>query len=99
MLLTRRTPWPARVEEPPRLPPSVDGADAVVTFIGHVSNSDDSGKRPDRLSEQREEAVRQTNFQGANPSFVRRDSVALSSCFGRVDSGTTGSALVPQPQP
>ena len=37
MLLTRRTPWPARVEEPPRLPPRLDGADAVVTFIGHAT--------------------------------------------------------------
>ena len=37
-----------------------------------------------RRLEQCEEAVRQANFQGANPSLVQRDSVALSSCFGRV---------------
>jgi L-ascorbate metabolism protein UlaG (beta-lactamase superfamily) len=35
MLLEPRTPWPARVDEPPRRPPPLDGADAVVTFIGH----------------------------------------------------------------
>jgi L-ascorbate metabolism protein UlaG (beta-lactamase superfamily) len=35
MLLERRTPWPARVDEPPRQPPGLDGAAAVVTFIGH----------------------------------------------------------------
>jgi L-ascorbate metabolism protein UlaG (beta-lactamase superfamily) len=35
MLLEPRTPWPARVDEPPRRPPPLDGADAIVTFIGH----------------------------------------------------------------
>ena len=35
MLLERRTPWPARVDEPPRRPPALDGAAAIVTFIGH----------------------------------------------------------------
>jgi L-ascorbate metabolism protein UlaG (beta-lactamase superfamily) len=35
MLLEPRTPWPARVDEPPRRPPGLDGAAAVVTFIGH----------------------------------------------------------------
>src|SRR5712692_1128598 len=37
MLLTRRTPWPARVDEPPLRPPALDGAKAVVTFIGHAT--------------------------------------------------------------
>jgi L-ascorbate metabolism protein UlaG (beta-lactamase superfamily) len=37
MLLERRTPWPAFIEEPPRRPPSLDGATAVVTFIGHAT--------------------------------------------------------------
>jgi L-ascorbate metabolism protein UlaG (beta-lactamase superfamily) len=35
MLLERRTRWPARIEEPTRRPPAVDGAAAVVTFVGH----------------------------------------------------------------
>ena len=35
MLVEPRTPWPARIDEPPRTPPGLDGADAVVTFIGH----------------------------------------------------------------
>ena len=35
MLLEPRTPWPARVDEPPRRPPALDGAAAAVTFIGH----------------------------------------------------------------
>jgi L-ascorbate metabolism protein UlaG (beta-lactamase superfamily) len=35
MLLEPRTPWPAHVDEPPRRPPGLDGAAAVVTFIGH----------------------------------------------------------------
>jgi L-ascorbate metabolism protein UlaG (beta-lactamase superfamily) len=35
MLLERRTPWPAFIDEPPRRPPELDGAAAVVTFIGH----------------------------------------------------------------
>jgi L-ascorbate metabolism protein UlaG (beta-lactamase superfamily) len=37
MLLQRRTPWPARIDEPPQRPPQVDGAAAVVTFIGHAT--------------------------------------------------------------
>jgi L-ascorbate metabolism protein UlaG (beta-lactamase superfamily) len=37
MLLEPRTPWPARVDEPPRRPPRLDGAVAVVTFIGHAT--------------------------------------------------------------
>jgi L-ascorbate metabolism protein UlaG (beta-lactamase superfamily) len=37
MLLEPRTPWPARVDDPPRRPPEVDGATAVVTFIGHAT--------------------------------------------------------------
>ena len=37
MLLERRTPWPARIDEPTRLPPQLDGAGAVVTFIGHAT--------------------------------------------------------------
>src|SRR4029077_15415468 len=37
MLLTRRTPWPTPVDEPPRRPPGLDGARAVVTFIGHAT--------------------------------------------------------------
>jgi L-ascorbate metabolism protein UlaG (beta-lactamase superfamily) len=37
MLLEPRTPWPARIDEPPRRPPPLDGAGAVVTFIGHAT--------------------------------------------------------------
>ncbi len=37
MLLESRTPWPARVNEPPQRPPSLDGAVAVITFIGHAT--------------------------------------------------------------
>src|SRR3984893_17049431 len=37
MLREPRTPWPARVDEPPRRPPGLDGAAAVVTFIGHAT--------------------------------------------------------------
>jgi L-ascorbate metabolism protein UlaG (beta-lactamase superfamily) len=37
MLLEPRTPWPARVDEPPRRPPGLDGAAAVATFIGHAT--------------------------------------------------------------
>jgi L-ascorbate metabolism protein UlaG (beta-lactamase superfamily) len=33
----RRTPWPARVDVPPRLPGALNGAAAVVTFIGHAT--------------------------------------------------------------
>jgi L-ascorbate metabolism protein UlaG (beta-lactamase superfamily) len=35
MLLEPRTPWPAHVDQPTRLPPAPDGADAVITAIGH----------------------------------------------------------------
>jgi L-ascorbate metabolism protein UlaG (beta-lactamase superfamily) len=35
MLLEPRTPWPAHVDDPTRRPPGLDGAAAVVTFIGH----------------------------------------------------------------
>ncbi len=35
MLLEPRTPWPAYLEQPPQRPPGLDGAVAVVTFIGH----------------------------------------------------------------
>jgi L-ascorbate metabolism protein UlaG (beta-lactamase superfamily) len=37
MLLERRTPWPARVDQPLRKPPALDGAAAVVTFIGQAT--------------------------------------------------------------
>jgi len=35
MLLEPRTPWPARIDEPTQPAPGLDGAAAVVTFIGH----------------------------------------------------------------
>jgi L-ascorbate metabolism protein UlaG (beta-lactamase superfamily) len=35
MLSEPRTPWPRCVEVRPRVPPALDGAAAVVTFIGH----------------------------------------------------------------
>ena len=35
MLLSRRTRWPARVDQPQQPPPALDGAAAVITFIGH----------------------------------------------------------------
>jgi hypothetical protein len=37
MLRTRRTPWPARIDEPVQRPPALDGSVAVVTFIGHAT--------------------------------------------------------------
>jgi L-ascorbate metabolism protein UlaG (beta-lactamase superfamily) len=37
MLLTRRTPWPAWIDDPPKRPQARDGAAAVVTFIGHAT--------------------------------------------------------------
>jgi L-ascorbate metabolism protein UlaG (beta-lactamase superfamily) len=37
MLLEPRTPWPAQVDSPPQRPPELDGAAAVVTFIGHAT--------------------------------------------------------------
>src|SRR5262245_58458925 len=35
MLREPRAPWPEWIDEPPRQPPGLDGAAAVVTFIGH----------------------------------------------------------------
>jgi hypothetical protein len=35
MLLEPRAPWPVPADEPPRRPPALDGAVAIVTFIGH----------------------------------------------------------------
>ena len=37
MLREPRTRWPARIDEPPRRPPPLDGAIAVITFIGHAT--------------------------------------------------------------
>src|SRR5262245_46666730 len=37
MLLERRTPWPEHIDYPLRRPPSLDGAMAVATFIGHAT--------------------------------------------------------------
>ena len=37
MLREPRTRWPARIDEPPRHPPPLDGAVAVITFIGHAT--------------------------------------------------------------
>ena len=37
LLLERPTPWPTRVDEPPRRAPGLDAAAAVVTFIGHAT--------------------------------------------------------------
>jgi len=37
MLLEPRTSWPARLDEPPQRPPGLDGAAAVITFIGHAT--------------------------------------------------------------
>ena len=37
MLREPRTRWPARINEPPRRPPPLDGAIAVITFIGHAT--------------------------------------------------------------
>jgi L-ascorbate metabolism protein UlaG (beta-lactamase superfamily) len=35
MLLEPRTRWPSRIDAPPQRPPRLDGANAVLTFIGH----------------------------------------------------------------
>lgn len=35
MLLERGIPWPTQIDVTPRVPAPLDGADAVVTFIGH----------------------------------------------------------------
>jgi L-ascorbate metabolism protein UlaG (beta-lactamase superfamily) len=37
MLREPRTPWPQRIDEAPRQPLPLDGAGAVVTFIGHAT--------------------------------------------------------------
>jgi L-ascorbate metabolism protein UlaG (beta-lactamase superfamily) len=37
MLLERRKPWPSRIDDPPRQPLALEGASAVVTFIGHAT--------------------------------------------------------------
>jgi L-ascorbate metabolism protein UlaG (beta-lactamase superfamily) len=37
MLLEPRTAWPDRVDEPTRRPPALEGAAAVVTFVGHAT--------------------------------------------------------------
>jgi L-ascorbate metabolism protein UlaG (beta-lactamase superfamily) len=37
LFLERRTRWPARVDLQPQQPPSLDGAAAVITFIGHAT--------------------------------------------------------------
>jgi len=37
MLLERRVRWPSRIDEAPRRPEPLDGANAVVTFIGHAT--------------------------------------------------------------
>jgi L-ascorbate metabolism protein UlaG (beta-lactamase superfamily) len=37
MLRAPRTPWPARVDDPPRQPPLLADAAAVITFIGHAT--------------------------------------------------------------
>lgn len=37
LLLAPRTPWPQRIDEPPRRPPALDGAAVTVTFIGHAT--------------------------------------------------------------
>ena len=37
MMRERRTPWPAWIDDAPQTPPPLDGARAVVTFIGHAT--------------------------------------------------------------
>jgi L-ascorbate metabolism protein UlaG (beta-lactamase superfamily) len=37
MLREPRTPWPQHVDVPARRPPALDGAAAVITFIGHAT--------------------------------------------------------------
>src|SRR5206468_3779584 len=37
MLAERRTPWPERIDDPLRRPLPLDGASAIVTFIGHAT--------------------------------------------------------------
>jgi L-ascorbate metabolism protein UlaG (beta-lactamase superfamily) len=36
MLVERGMPWPRRIDTPPRRPPALEGAAAIVTFIGHT---------------------------------------------------------------
>ena len=38
MLLEPRTRWPARIHEPSQRPPVMDGAAAIITFIGHSTS-------------------------------------------------------------
>jgi L-ascorbate metabolism protein UlaG (beta-lactamase superfamily) len=35
LLVESRTPWPAWIDDAPQRPPALDGARAIVTFIGH----------------------------------------------------------------
>jgi len=35
MLAERRVPWPTHIDQPPQMPAALNGAVAVVTFIGH----------------------------------------------------------------
>jgi L-ascorbate metabolism protein UlaG (beta-lactamase superfamily) len=37
MLFEPRAPWPAQIDQPPQRPPDLNGALAVVTFIGHAT--------------------------------------------------------------
>jgi L-ascorbate metabolism protein UlaG (beta-lactamase superfamily) len=37
MLLERRTPWPVRIDDPPRALPALERSVAIVTFIGHAT--------------------------------------------------------------
>jgi L-ascorbate metabolism protein UlaG (beta-lactamase superfamily) len=37
LLLEPRTPWPAHVDQAPQRPPALDGAAAVITFVGHAT--------------------------------------------------------------
>lgn len=37
MLREPRTPWPAHLDVVPQRPPGLEGADAVVTFVGHAT--------------------------------------------------------------
>lgn len=37
MLREPRTPWPEYVEVRPQVPPALDGAAAVITFVGHAT--------------------------------------------------------------
>jgi hypothetical protein len=37
LLLERGTPWPRAVDQPRVTPPPLDGAAAVVTYVGHAT--------------------------------------------------------------